>query len=162
MASTEWVLSDDWKLWRDAQWGSRMNPFRVLRSAAFNTVPWEKLFAPFESFSCRFCYLHPWRGDRSWWSGEQANRKMVYLCCFFFLSWENVCCFVERLFIAVCSFTSLTCLAESKSNLIWNCFCTTTLHGLKLSSRCTLKKKKTPNQGCQSIFWIRQLMKTPA
>lgn len=57
MASIEWALSDDWKLRHDARWGSCMNPPRVLRSAAFNTMPREKLFAQFESFSCRFCYL---------------------------------------------------------------------------------------------------------
>lgn len=69
-------------------------------------------------------------------------RKRVLFC------WGNL----QRLFIAVCSFTSLTCLAESKSNLIWNCFCTTTLHGLKLSSRCTLKKKKLPIRDVRVFF----------
>lgn len=78
MASAEWVLSDDWKLWRHAQWGSRMNPFRVLRSAAFNTMPREKLFAQFKSFSCCCCYLHLWCGDCNRQSSEQANWKMVY------------------------------------------------------------------------------------
>lgn len=101
MAGTEWVLSDDWKLWRNAHWGSYMNPFRVLRSVAFNTMHREKLFALFESFSCCFCYLHLWCGDCNQRSTEQANWKLVYLLCFFpFLSWENVCCFVYSIFKA--------------------------------------------------------------
>lgn len=60
-----------------------------LRSTAFNTMPGEKLFAQFESFSCCFCYLHLWCGDCNWWSSEQANWKMLYLCCFFSL--EKMC-----------------------------------------------------------------------
>lgn len=147
MASTEWVLSDDWKLWRDAQWGSRMNPFRVLRSAAFNTLPWEKLFAPFERFSCRSVICT--RGVAIV-AGEVVSKQIekwciLRCCCFSLLRKRVLFCWgnLQRLFIDVWFLTSLTCLAESKWNLIWNCFCTTTLYGLKLSSRCTSKKKNS-------------------
>lgn len=156
MASTEWVLSDDWKLWRDAQWGSRMNPFRVLRSAAFNTLPWEKLFAPFERFSCRSVICT--RGVAIV-AGEVVSKQIekwciLRCCCFSLLRKRVLFCWgnLQRLFIDVCFLTSLTCLAESKWNLIWNCFCTTTLHGLKLSSRCTSKKKKLPIRDVRVFF----------
>lgn len=132
MASTEWVLSDDWKLWHDAQWGSCINHFRVLRSAAFNIRPVEKPFSQFDSFSCFLCYRHLWCGDHCWWSGEQANWKVVYFCCSFSLERKYMVLFPPlspRLFQR--HFKSKSKLSSEPAS--------TLLHGVKLTSRCTLK-----------------------
>lgn len=155
MATTEWVLSDDWKLWRRANY-SYMNPFKVLRSAAFNTMPVEKLFTQFESSSCCLCYLHLWCGDCTWRSSEQANWKMVYLCCCFFSSGENMSFLftqssrlVHRCLL-LC-WGSLIFLLKGKSKLNLKLL----LHYSPQAK--TFKQvhlKRTPNQGCLSCYFF--------
>lgn len=96
MASTEWVLSDDWKLWHDAQWGSCINHFRVLRSAAFNIRPVEKLFSQFDSFLLFPLLSAPvvwWSLLVKWWTSKLKSG--VSLLFFFF--WEKVYGFVSSL-----------------------------------------------------------------
>lgn len=90
MASTEWVLSDDWKLWHNAQWGSCINHFRVLRSAAFNIRPVEKLFSQFDSFLLFPLLSAPvvwWSLLVKWWTSKLKSAVSLL----FFIFWEKVC-----------------------------------------------------------------------